>query len=221
MNPLLELCYLPPVSWLALACSGEDFTLEACEHFQKGTYRNRCHIAGPNGLQRLSIPLAGGKNQQMPIREVRIAYDQPWQQVHWRSIQAAYGSAPFFPFYADDLAPFFQKKWLFLFDFNLELLGVLLKKLDWTGRFEWSETYLPPGQTGDLQDFRNAVLPGAKRPQPAWFQPGRYPQVFQERHGFLPDLSALDLLFCQGKAAGDVLRSAFNRAGLLEQQPDQ
>ncbi len=211
LPPLLELPYLPPVSWMTLVWPHPVIRLEACEHFQKGSYRNRCHIAGPNGLQRLSIPLVKGKHQQTPIREVRIAYEEPWQQVHWRSIRAGYGNAPFFEYYADELAPFFEKRYLFLFDLNLELLHFLLKKMGWRGEIRFTDSYVQPAhdplheKTGaiDPADFRQLVSPKAPTP-PDQFRPAPYPQVFSERHGFLADLSALDLLLCQGKQAVEI-----------------
>lgn len=205
LNILLEVAYLPPVSWLALVWQSPVLWLEACENFQKGSYRNRCHIAGPNGVQRLSIPLQKGKHQQTPIREVRIAYEEPWQQVHWRSIQAAYGNAPYFEYYAEDLAPFYQKQYSFLFDFNLELIHFLFKKMGWNGTVSFSEQYNDtPNLPASIADHRNTVSPKPTT-LPDWFHPAHYAQVFTERHGFLSDLSALDLLFCCGKQSGSIL----------------
>lgn len=187
MFPHRTLCYLPPVSWCAAAWNSEALVVEAHEHYQKGSLRNRCHIAGPNGVQRLSIPLEKGKHQQVPIREVRIAYDENWQRQHWRSISTAYGNAPYYEHYAEDLAPFYEKRFVFLFDYNLDLLTFILqKKLAWPGEIRISEFYEAPA----------AVEYGMTR---------RYPQVFEEKHGFLPDLSVLDLLFCCGKRGGEVL----------------
>lgn len=202
MQPaLIELFYWPPVSWLALARQSAVLWLEASENFQKGSYRNRCHIAGPNGMQRLSIPLQKGKHQQTPIRDVRIAYDEPWQRTHWRSIRTAYGNAPYFEHFADAVAPFFEKKHAFLFDLNLEVLHFLLGNMRWQGQIHLTETYRQPGQPIDAEmavlDARGLIGPD-KPATTEWFAPEPYPQVFTERHGFLPDLSALDVLFCCG-----------------------
>ncbi len=198
MKVLIELPYLPPVAWFAQIWEAEEVVLEACEHFQKGTYRNRCEIAGANGRQLLSVPLEKGKNAQMPIREVRIAYHEKWQQVHWRSIQAAYGNAPFFEHYGPELAVFYEKYWATLFELNMALLQFLLKKFRWPGQLGFSESYLEKGSSNEnWQDFRDQISP--KNPPPEWLAQNRYPQVFEDRHGFLPNLSALDLLFCWGK----------------------
>jgi len=197
-HTLIELFYWPPVSWQSLAAISEGLLLEACENFQKGSYRNRCHIAGPNGLQRLSIPLQKGKHQQTPIREVRIAPDEPWQRAHWRSICTAYGNAPFFEHYADEVAPFFEKNYTFLFDLNLDIVQFLFKKSGWNDAIHLTESYRKPdsgNQTDGIVDARGCISPNAATPADL-FIPAPYPQVFSERHGFLPDLSALDLLFC-------------------------
>ncbi|MCB9316408.1 MAG: WbqC family protein [Lewinellaceae bacterium] len=207
MQSLLELPYWPPVSWLAIAWHSDVLWLEACEHYQKGSYRNRCHIAGPNGLQRLSIPLEKGKHQQTPIRDVRISYSEPWQKQHWRSITTAYGNAPFFEHLEGRLARFYEKPIAFLFDLNLELLEFALSWLDAESEIKLTTQYLEQVQT-PLTDWRNQVIPKATTP-PDWFQAQSYPQVFLERHGFLPDLSALDLLFCCGKQSKLILQQSF------------
>lgn len=205
--PTLSTAYFPPVSWLAVWWNHDTIRLEAQEHFQKGSYRNRCHIAGPNGPQRLSIPLEKGKHQQLPIREVRIAYDEPWQRQHWRSIVTAYGSAPFFEHYAPELEPFFEKRYNFLFDLNLDILNFITKKFSWNGQFTFSDAFEAeiPG------DFRMLISPKPAVREQSWFRPVPYAQVFAERHGFLPDLSALDLLFCRGPQGGEILRDSFVR----------
>lgn len=184
----LSTAYLPPVSWCVHFWQAPVVELEAQEHYQKGSWRNRCEIAGPNGRQLLSIPLVKGKNSRMPIRDVRIAYDEPWQRSHWRSIVTAYGSSPYFDHYADALRPFYEKPQPFLFDFNLALMEfVLLGKMGWKGQLRLSETYHPAVVT-DAPELK------------------RYPQVFEEKFGFLPDLSVLDLLFCVGKYGGEILK---------------
>jgi WbqC-like protein family len=186
----LHTAYLPLLPWCALFWQAETVTLEAQEHYQKGSIRNRTQIVGPNGVQRLSIPLAKGKHQQTPIREVRIAYDEPWQRQHWRSIQTAYGSAPYFEHYAEALHRFYDTQTPFLFDFNLALLEfILVNKMGWKGTIQFSSMYEP------------LPAPGYNH-----LQTVKYPQVFEDRHGFIPQLSILDLLFCYGKNGGDVLQ---------------
>ncbi|NJK84178.1 MAG: WbqC family protein [Saprospiraceae bacterium] len=106
---LLELHYLPCVHYFTKICQYPKVCLEQHENYLKRSYRNRCHLAAANGILRLSIPLEKGKNQQMPIRSVKIAYDEPWQKQHLKSIHTAYGNAPFFNDYMDELAYFYHQ----------------------------------------------------------------------------------------------------------------
>lgn len=204
---LLELAYLPTVSHFAVMKSHNVVVLEQCEHYSKGSYRNRCHIAGSQGPLRLTVPLRKGKNRQQPIREVRIAYDEPWQPRHWQAIQSAYGKSPYFLHYSDVLEPFFkEKRFDFLWDLNFELLELLLSLLRLNCQLEFSHQYEVVPSTGIL-DFRNAILPD--HPLPDLLQPlRRYSQVFEDRLGFTPNLSVIDLLFCMGPAAKDYLSAA-------------
>jgi hypothetical protein len=205
---ILILPYLPPISWCAAAWDKEEVFIEACENYQKGSLRNRCYIAGSNGIQRLSIPLVKGKHQQTPVREVRIAYDEPWQRQHWRTIKTAYGNAPFFEHYADEIAPFYERRYEYLFDYNLDLfIFIFQKKLGWNGRLIMTQEWLPTLKWAPVTDLRETI-PGVPDEWPEWFYPACYPQVFTERNGFLPNLSVLDLLFCCGKTGGEVLKQS-------------
>ncbi|NUO03100.1 MAG: WbqC family protein [Saprospiraceae bacterium] len=201
MPILLEIQYLPPVQYFSKLTVGEPVFIEQWEHYQKGTYRNRCHIAAANGLTRLTIPLIKGKNEQQAIREVRIAYYEPWQRQHWQSIRSAYGNAPFFEFYADALQPFYEKPFPFLFDFNLALLQTLLKLLRMDVPLHLTDAYADPVPSG-WTDLRNAIhpKPHLQKPDPD-FIPKPYHQVFEDRYAFLPNLSMLDALFCLGPGA--------------------
>lgn len=191
---LLLPLYCPPVSYFAAWAAAETVWLEQHETYQKGSYRNRCHIAGPNGLQRLSVPLEKGKHDGRPIREVRIAYHEPWITLHRRSLQTAYGKSPFFEHYAPAVFRELERRPRFLFDLNIALIHRFLAflQLD-AGKLQLTEAYLPC-PAPDARDLREAIHP--KKPPALALPP--YPQVFEERHGFLPDLSVLDLLFCLG-----------------------
>jgi hypothetical protein len=189
---------------MTLVWNNPSVTLEAHEHFQKGSFRNRCRIAGPNGLQRLSIPLVQGKNQQTPIRDVRIAYAEPWQRNHWRSMVTAYGSAPFFEHYRDKMATFYNSRPVFLFDFNLALFEWIATSIGMNPAWTLSSGY--ENEVSD--DFRGVILP-KQRSNPSWFQPMAYSQVFADRFGFVADLSVIDLLFCYGKQSGQVLHQSY------------
>ncbi len=211
---ILHTAYFPSVSWFSILWSQPTIVLEACEHYQKGSTRNRCHIAGPNGEQRLSIPLVKGKHQQTPIREVRIAYEEPWQRQHWRSIKTAYGNAPFFEHYADGLAPFFERRHTFLFDLNFEVLQFLIQKTGWRGEVLFSEKYEGSHSEGVTQSHPLTTPPSSQPTNPSQSTTSNfklqtsnftYPQVFEEKTGFLPNLSMLDLLLCCGKQSSEIL----------------
>ncbi|MCB0579270.1 MAG: WbqC family protein [Phaeodactylibacter sp.] len=206
---LLELHYLPCIQYFSKLARYPAAYIEQWENYQKGSYRNRCHIAGANGLLRLSIPLRQGKNEQQPIREVEIAYKEPWRAQHWASIRSAYGNAPFFEYYAGKLRPHFEEKPIFLFDFAFGLLQTLVGLVRPGCELRPTDAYVeePPGHVLDL---RGAIHPKKhrRRADPD-FQPASYPQVFLEKHGFLPNLSILDLLFCSGPQAGLILEESF------------
>ena len=188
----------------------EKVWIETQEHYNKRSYRNRAHIASANGLLRLSIPLEKGKNEQQSIRNVRIAYYDNWPTAHWQAIQSAYGNAPFFEFYADDLKRLYQKKHTFLFDFNFELIQFFITQLSIEANIAYTETYrkdLPV----NVKDFRTTISPKAKHhfSNDLQFESIKYAQVFEEKHGFLANLSILDALFCMGPSTIMHLEASF------------
>lgn len=205
---LLELQYLPPIQYFAKLVEYSEVWIEQEENYRKGSYRNRCHIATANGLMRLSIPLEKGKNEQMPIRQVRIAYEEPWQRQHWIGIRSAYGRAPFFDFYAEELAPFYEKEWAYLFDFNWALLLKLMELIGLPADLRLTEAYQEK-PAANISDYRNSIFPKKHRQKKdSRFKAPKYRQLFEERHGFMPNLSILDLLFCTGPQTLLYLESA-------------
>ena len=208
-SALLELHYLPCVQYFSKLAHYPVVYIEQQENYQKGSYRNRCHIAGANGILRLSVPLRQGKNEQQAIRELEIAYKEAWQARHWASIRSAYGSAPFFEYYAGRLQPHFEQQTIHLFDYSLALLRTLIELLQLDCELRLTEEYVQEPPEGCI-DLRNTIHPKKHRRKPdAHFQPAPYPQVFLEKHGFLPNLSILDLLFCTGPQAGLILEQTF------------
>lgn len=200
-NILLETQFFPTIHYMAAIIKHPSVIIEKNEHFQKGTYRNRCQIATAQGCQTLSVPLKKGKNKQQLISEVQISNDINWQRPLWRTLQTAYGNAPYWEHYAPIFEPFFIKKQEYLFDYNLEILQTILKvmKLDKSINLSFSNTYEPIYTEG--VDLRNHFSP---KNEPT--NVNRYPQVFEDRNGFMPHLSILDLLFCCGKQSLDILR---------------
>ncbi|TAK44843.1 MAG: hypothetical protein EPO28_04380 [Saprospiraceae bacterium] len=206
---LLELQYLPPVQYFTKLAHYHEVWLDRQEHFAKGSYRNRCHIAAVNGVQRLSIPLRKGKNEQQPITETALAYDEPWPSKHWQSICSAYGNSPFFEHYSPGLILLFKKKYDLLWDWNFDLLTLLNHFIGLRPEIRFTVKWSPTAPKG-VVDLRDAIHPKIKR-HDALFMDVPYAQVFEDRNGFLPNLSILDLLFCCGPESGNVLRASFVR----------
>lgn len=177
---LLPCCYLAPVSHFSAYYRADEVRLEVCDHFSKQTLRNRCWIDSPNGPLALTIPIVKeeGKTQ---MRDIRISDHGNWRHQHWVALESSYRQSPFFEYYADDFVPFYEKKWEFLADFNEELMALVASLLDISK---------PISRTSIYEDDAFAQLPT--------FEARPYYQMFASRHGFLPDLSIVDLLFNQG-----------------------
>jgi hypothetical protein len=175
--------YFPPLAWLLSAVESNAWQWEAHEHYQKGGWRNRCRILTANGPRYLSVPLEGGKHRRMPIRDVRISYHTDWQRVHEQSIRSAYGRAPYFAHYAEEVFTALHQRETYLWDYNHRLLTVCLQVLQLDLTLSTTETFSGAGAGG------GGV--GSGRP---------YPQVFEDRFGFVDGLSLLDGLFCLGPA---------------------
>ena len=171
----------------------EEVFLEQHENYIKQTYRNRCRIAAANGVMTLNIPVESGGGEKIPIKDVRISSHGDWQMQHWRSIASAYNSSPFFEYYEDDFRPFYEKKWKFLWDFNWELMQKTLLLLDIQPHIELTKSYNAVVEN----DFRDAIHPKKE----SIFPTEKYYQVFEQKYGFFPDLSILDLLCNMGNEA--------------------
>ncbi len=194
-NPaIFPLFYLPPVSYFSLLKENNfNSILEKFEHFPKQTYRNRATIASPNGSLDLVLPVVKGAKLHTPYKDVKISYEARWQRLHWLSMQTCYRSSAYFEFYEDGLAPFYEKKYDYLFDYNYDLLAWLFKQLKLSTNLTATDTY-----EADFEvDYRNVMskkeIPGTKTKP--------YFQVFSDRNEFISNLSIVDLLFNQGPQA--------------------
>ncbi|MEZ5196167.1 MAG: WbqC family protein [Bacteroidales bacterium] len=193
---LLSIAYLGPVEYFASIAKADEVIVEKQEHYIKQTYRNRCLIATTNGMQALTIPVVKVNGNRTQVKDIQIAYFEKWQMNHWRTIESAYSHAPYFLFYQDAIFPFYQKKFKFLFDFNHELLDLILDFIRIVIPISFTDKYQLPVNDGVL-DLRNAFSPKKK----TGLSFPRYIQVFEEKYGFLENLSILDLLFNEGPGA--------------------
>ena len=196
LDTLLHPTSFPNIATLA-HLTRNDILWEAHDNFQKQTYRNRYHICTDQGLHKLSIPIkhVGGKDGRQKYRDVQIENGYAWQVQHWRTLQTAYRTSPFFEFYEDELAPLFHKRFQYLFEFNWESISFLSKAIPLNLKNTYTNSY---NKTPiDAKDFR--FLVNAKKEPDVIFEP--YPQVFGERHGFISNTSSLDLLFNEGPNA--------------------
>lgn len=207
---LLSTTYFGPVQWYQKLYRYDRVLIEQHESFQKQTYRNRCLIATTNGIQALTVPVAKDeklefRNEKPLISKLALSDHGNWRHLHWQALQSAYGESPFFEYYEDDIRPFFtQRYWELLIDFNEAICHKMCELLDIQPHIERTSSYIP-NNAGDgvcnnettLYDFREVIRPKHPLPDPD-FHPRRYYQVYEQKHGFLPNLSILDLLFNMG-----------------------
>ena len=189
----LTSAYLAPVEYYSAIAKAETVFLENCDSYIKQTYRNLCHIATANGKLALSIPVEKLAGEKTLTRDIRISEHNDWQIHHWRSIESAFNSTPFFEFYKDDLLPFYEKKWDFLWDFNLEIQNKMLELLELQPDILLTKEYNPT-LSENIIDLRESIHP--KKDNSIENKP--YYQVFEQRFGFQPNLSIIDLLFNMG-----------------------
>jgi hypothetical protein len=190
---VLPMFYLPPVDYFVqLNTYKPDILIEREEHFPKQTYRNRANIYSPDGVLALVVPVIKGSKNHTKVKDVKISYDFMWQRLHWQSLQACYRRSAYFEFYEDDFAPFYEKQITYLFDYNQELLNLLLKLTKIKTELNFTDEY--QAEYPNLHDFRFSIHPKKE----SEIQQKPYFQVFEDRRGFMKNLSIIDLLFNQG-----------------------
>lgn len=197
---LIESQYVGSCSYWSLLLKADAIVLDTHEHFVKRSYRNRAHILGANGLLRLSIPLVSGKHQHSAMKDVRISYNENWQNLHWHSFTSCYRRSPFFEFYEDHFRKFYEQKYDLLTDYNFQFMQVIASVLKSEIAVSFADKYyLKDEFTGT--DYRSCSMPG--KDVTADFP--SYPQVFSDRFPFEKDLCILDLLFNTGTRAKDYI----------------
>lgn len=204
MMDLLSSAYLAPVSYYRRLFNN-SVVIDGFGNYMKQSYRNRCRIATEAGTMTLSVPVEKPHAGNVPMRDMLLSRHGNWAHLHWAAITSAYNSSPFFMYYSDDIRPFFENpfKYRFLFDFNEALRETLCRLLGFDCKVAYSSSYV--NDTDGYDDLREAIHP--KRVSPEEGKLARYYQVFENRNGFIPDLSVIDLLFNMGPESPFILKN--------------
>lgn len=204
MTALIETHYLPSIGYFAALQNIQEIILEKHEHYIKQSYRNRCHILSAQGKEKLIVPLTSGHGKLF-ISDVRIDYGQKWLNNHWRTIQSAYGKAPFFEYYSEDLEKVLFKKVVFLYDLNYDLLSMCLKWLKRDVTIKESLAY-ERAPVLPVLDLRSAITLKNEENLQYFYRPVSYYQVFG--NAFVANASIIDLIFCEGPEAAGIVKAS-------------
>ncbi|MNK62377.1 WbqC-like protein family protein [compost metagenome] len=200
MSILIHPTYFPSISHFTAMMKADKIIFEVEDNFQKQTNRNRMYIYSPNGLQLLNIPVKHSSNPHQKFKDTKIEHAFDWQKQHFKSLEAAYRTSPFFEYFEDDIRPLFEKKHDFMMDLNFQAMEIVTECLGMEFNYEKTQEYFH--EVNDIKDYRYLVN-GKK--DPSNFEP--YTQVFEEKHGFINNLSILDLLFNEGRYALEYLKN--------------
>jgi WbqC-like protein family len=204
MKLLSDIQYFPSVIFFKISYNFQHIVFEQYESYQKMSFRNRCQITGAQGMVDLSIPLVRGRGQKTLIKDVRIDSRRSWQAQHWKTIVTCYSGSPWFGFYRDELEALYRQPADFLMDWDLVCLEWAFRALGMTRTIGLTGEYREAYEAEDgFTDWRGRLMP---RNREHW-EEARYHQVFEDRTGFIPNLSILDLLFCEGREAIRYIRS--------------
>lgn len=187
---ILHPAYFGSIEQFVYFAKAEKIRFENEDNYQKQTYRNRQYIYGANGKLLLNIPIkhVNIKNKRQKYRDVRIENDFNWQIIHWRSLEAAYRTSPFFEFYEDEFKPLYEETYSHLMEFNYACLDVVLSCLQLDIPLEKTEEFIKDYQDSEMLDARNLISAKKKNS----IDLAKYTQVFTNKEGYIPNLSILD-----------------------------
>lgn len=205
---LLSSTYLGPVSYYAKLYHAKHVFIEQYENYTKQTFRNRCLIATANGIQPLTIPTESNGGNKCLIKDIRISDHGNWRHLHWTAFESAYRQSPYFEYYADDFRPFYEKRFNYLFDFNEQLRELVCSLIGFTPHIRVTENYQNSNTLTNVEDLRDLIHPKRNFRLLNQYQVVTYYQVFESKHGFLPNLSIADLLFNMGPESLLILRDS-------------
>lgn len=212
MNLIIDIQYFPSIILYKSLYKFSNIVFDQYEAYQKMGFRNRCQLAGAEGVVDLSIPLVNGRGQKTLVRDVRISDRQPWAAQHWKTIVSCYSRSPWFDHYRDELELLFRRRFDFLLDWDLACFDWSVRVLGLAIPVGLTEGWVREYSSLEGVDWRGKLRP---RDREAGYGEGgrggapvRYRQVFEERTGFIPNLSILDLLFCEGGNAIKYIRSS-------------
>ncbi len=198
-NIFVTSAYLPPVEYFSKIVRAEKVFIEAEENYRKQSYRNRCYILTSQGPGHLVVPVFLGSFHKTPVRDIRIDYTRRWQKVHIGALASAYGSSAFFIYYFGVIEEILLRRYKYLLDLNMDLLTTLLKLLNINVEIKYTKTFMPVRNAEG--DFRYSIDPKKE----SSFSQKEYFQVFRDKHGFVPQLSIIDLIFNMGPGTPDYL----------------
>jgi hypothetical protein len=192
MDILIHPNYFPNIHQFTQIIKADNILFEVSDNYQKQTFRNRTYIYGANGKLGLFVPVIHTHNNRELFKDVKISYDSNWMDLHLKSLQSAYRSSPYFEYFEDNFVKLYSEKEKFLVDFNIKCIKLISNLLDLNLNYKISNEYIE--KTNDIIDLRG--LSNARKEKK--IDTPKYIQVFETKHGYLNNLSIVDLVFSEG-----------------------
>ena len=192
MDILIHPNYFPNIHQFTQIIKADNILFEASDNYQKQTFRNRTYIYGANGKLGLFVPVIHTHNNRELFKDVKISYDSNWMDLHLKSLQSAYRSSPYFEYFEDNFVKLYSEKEKFLVDFNIKCIKLISNLLDLNLNYKISNEYIE--KTNDIIDLR--VLSNARKEKK--IDTPKYIQVLESKHGYINNLSIIDLIFSEG-----------------------
>lgn len=197
---IIEPHYLGSLEFYCALIQADSATLEVNQHYHKQSYKNRAEILSPQGMKALTVPVK--YNNRTQLKDVRIEYSQSWLRDHWGAFFSSYGKAPYFEYFSEDFRAIWDSKPAFLVELNYNFMTFCLKVLQCDIPVDISESYQKEVENG-VVDLRDKIHPKISFAQRKFYRPVSYMQIFGDI--FVPNLSIVDLIMCEGRNARTVL----------------